>query len=421
MKGNDMADMNEWPSVLRRFVEETGAREPDYKPRRIQRRFHGQNVVVWEGRVHVEDVEGYVENLRLKHYLNRWHARRREGGLAPTSDDIYRIMLEADEEEREDAKRPFHVRRLARSIAQNGVQEPIVIFANGSGKGELWDGNRRFFGTFHIMKDSEYTEADRDRAKWLPVHVVTPSGSPTEDQALRHRILTELNFVEKDHIPWPAYLKAEQIHLGYVLKTKADPTDPTLSRNAKTALATEYGLKSWRVADRWIKMYDLAMDFKEYHEEERHRDGVEVDLKIQEKFEYFDEMSKPGVWGALKSNPDARDEVFCWLWDDKFKSWADVRKVPQILADPVAYKQAQAPDADSVKRAIATVIANDPARVMEKEAANERIRQFADWMDSFKREDYRKLDAESLTRLRDVLSDVVRLLGGLLSQEGPAS
>ena len=85
-------------------------------------------------------------------------------------------------------------------------------------------------------------------------------------------------------------------------------------------------------------MYKLANDFKEYQEEEpSERDPALTDLLIQERFEYFDELSKPGVFGALRDDPEARDEVFNWLWDPgKIKAWADVRSIPRILADPEA-------------------------------------------------------------------------------------
>ena len=126
--------------------------------------------------------------------------------------------------------------------------------------------------------------------------------------------------------------------------TAEDPADPTLSRLSKEQIALEFGLSGWRQADRWIKMFDLSSEFKEFHEEEHDREEVEVDLKIQDSFEYFDELSKPGVWGSLKNDPDARDEVFTWLWDGKFKSFADVRSVPKILNDPEARKQANAND-----------------------------------------------------------------------------
>ena len=266
------------------------------------------------------------------------------------------------------------------------------------------------------MRDDRFA-ARRDDAKWIPAYVVLPSGNPQHDSRTKHAILTECNFKVKDHIPWPNYVKASEIYERYEKAISDDPNDPTLRRIVKENLANEYGLRGWRTADRWIKMYDVAMQFKEYHELEQNRDGVDVDLRIQEKFEYFDELSKNGVWGPLQRDPDALDEVFQWLWDGKFRSFTWVREVPKILSDPVARRTANAPDDGAVDRAIKQLIANDPTRVKDKEAANEKIKQFADWLNTFKREDYRTLNRESLGRLRLITQDTVKIMEGLLGTD----
>ena len=132
-------------------------------------------------------------------------------------------------------------------------------------------------------------------------------------------------------------------------------------------------------------------------------------------------LGKNGVFGPLSNDPDARDEVFDWMWDGKFKAWPDVRQVPRILADPVARKQANEPNTDGVKNAIATVIANDPVRAKDKTAANERIKQFATWLDSFKREEYKTINIEALGNLKSILNDVVKITDALMSEsEDPA-
>lgn len=409
----------QWPQILDRYVQEVAKDDKENHPRKTVRRYHGRDVSLWVGKVHVDDVDGWVENTRLKHYLRRWQSRNSEPLLLPTTDDIYDIMVEADEEEQTEAKKPFHLDRLAQNIVRNQIQEPVVIHVRNDGKTVLWDGNRRFFATKHLMRSEAYQNA-RKQGQWLPAYVYEASGDPELDKETEHKILTELNFIEKDHIPWPSYVKASEVHQSY-LALVANDNSPTQQRKAKDQVARDYGLGSARRADRWIKMFDLAQRFKSYCENERERDEVEVELKIQEKFEYFDELTKAGVWGAIKDDVDAQYEVFEWLWDDKFLAFPDVRYVPKILADPVARRQANTPDdVDAVKRAIRTVIANDPLMIKDKEAANEKIKQFAQWLDSFKREDFRQLDADSLTSLRTILSDVTQMLSGLL-ERSPAN
>lgn len=406
-----------FPDIFGRYIDETDP-DPTSMPRRVQRRFHGREVPLWFGYVHVDDVEGYVENLRLRFYLKKWQSEERSEGKGPTTDEVYQIMVDADAEERRESARPFHIERMADSIIRNSVREPIILYYCDDGTTELWDGNRRFYGTKHIMKEDHEAYVDaRDRVQWLPAFVFIASGDNREDALTKHDILVECNFVEPEQIAWPAYVKAEQVYIQFKRRMAPDPGDPVLSREVKAELAKEYGLKTWRRADRWIKMYDLALQFKEYHEEDQERDPTVTDLLIQERFEYFDELSKRGVFGPISKDLEARNEVFEWMWDGKFKAWADVRSVPKILADNVARAQANEPDQDAVKRAIATVIANDPVRIKDKTAANERIRQFAIWFDSFKREEYKELDAEALASLHSILRDVVKITEALASDD----
>jgi len=411
---------SEYPDVFQRYVDEVQP-DPMGLPRYTTRRFHGREVPLWYGCVHVDNVEGYVENLRLRFYLNRWRSRQQDPQRVPTADEVYEIMVEADKEEKRESERPFHIERIADNIVRNSVREPIILYYLGDSRTELWDGNRRFYGTKHIIKvDREGYVDVRQRVQWLPAYVFMPTGDAQEDERVKHDILVESNFVDPEQISWPAYVKAEQVYIEFKRRMSIDPDDPVLSRQVKGELAKEFGLKGWRTTDRWIKMYDLALQFKEFHEEDRGRDATIVDLLIQERFEYFDELSKPGVFGALRDDPDARDEVFEWTWDRKFKAWTDVRFVPKILADPVARKQANDPDEGAVKRAINTVIANDPVRVKDKTAANEKIKQFATWLDSFKREEYKMLNGEALENLQLILRDVVKITNALLSPDEDA-
>ena len=410
-----MNNENGYPAIFRRYVDEVRPHEMDL-PRQTTRRFHGRVVPLWQGYVHVDSVEGYVENLRLRFYLNQWQSSQDGPKRVPTTDEVYQIMVEADKEESREADRPFHIERMANSISRNNVREPVILYHLSDSRTELWDGNRRFYGTKHVMAvDSrEYIDA-RERVQWLPAYVFMSTGDTDEDDKVKHDILVECNFVNPEQIPWPAYVKAEQVYLEFKNRMKIDPDDSILSRQVKGELATEFGLRGWRTADRWIKMYDLALQFKEFHEEDRGCDPSTVDLLIQERFEYFDELSKPGVFGTLRGDIEARDEVFEWMWDGKFKAWTDVRLVPKILGDPVARKQANEVDEGAVRRAIATVIANDPVRVKEKTAANEKIKQFATWLDSFKREEYKILDAEAMENLELIVRDVVKITNALLT------
>ena len=186
-------DKSEYPDIFQRYVDEMKP-DPMESPRHTTRRFHGREVPLWQGYVHVDDVEGYVENIRLQFYLNQWQSQQKESGRVPSTDEVYQIMVEADNAEKRDSARPFHIERIADSIIRNNVREPIIICYLGDGKTELWDGNRRFFGTKHIMETHEHADA-RQMAQWLPAYVYLPSGRAKEDEQVKHDILVECNFV----------------------------------------------------------------------------------------------------------------------------------------------------------------------------------------------------------------------------------
>src|SRR5438045_838647 len=126
-----------WPATLNRYLQEVKS-AGDYEPRRERRRFHGTDVTGWRGLVHVDDIVGWVENDRLRYYLKRWRARKKDSSLEPSTDEIYEIMVEADREESGERK-PFHVERIAASIARNGITDPVILFWNEDGVAELWD------------------------------------------------------------------------------------------------------------------------------------------------------------------------------------------------------------------------------------------------------------------------------------------
>ena len=95
----------EYPEIFSRYVHDMS---PDRaaKPHLLTRRFHGREVPLWYGYVHVDEVGGYVENLRLRFYLKRWQAKEGNGSKTPTTDEVYQIMVDAEAEEKRGLRSP---------------------------------------------------------------------------------------------------------------------------------------------------------------------------------------------------------------------------------------------------------------------------------------------------------------------------
>ncbi len=403
------------PKVLKKYFEVTGEVEDC---RIVTKKFHGTEVQLYEGFVHVDDVEGWVENGRIENFLNKWRHNQSSPSKNPTTDEIYKVMISADDSERKMSKKPFKLERLAESIIRNGVQEPLLISSERNGDfGELWDGNRRFYATKHIMNNDKFLKS-RESCKWIPALVYIHTSDSIKDRKVKNSIISEMNYVEKDHITWPAYVKAKSCTDEYRTLIDSDPSDASLRMDARKIVAEKFGLSSYKQAERWIKMFELSEDFLNFlfHDEEvlEH----EARLFIQDKFEYFDELSKPQVIASLKYDPDSRDEVFRWLWDGKFKNFADVRKVPKVLSDPEARSVANQEDDGAFRRAIDRLVINDPNNYKSKDNYSKRIKNFVSWLQQFNLKELSEFDdalvsdVENAARELSSVSKALRELKG---------
>jgi len=63
------------------------------------------------------------------------------------------------------------------------------------------------------------------------------------------------------------------------------------------------------------------------------------------------------------------------------------------------------------------VIANDPLRYEDKSMPNERIRQFATWLNSFRKEDFKTLEPETVRALNTIAVDSTKIAESLSPEE----
>src|SRR5437867_8985955 len=111
------------------------------KPRYEIRYFHRSRTEVWSGYVPTNDIKGWVENVRIALFVEKW--KRDHGGVVPTNDDILDWMLR-------DQNSEFNLKSLAESIVKNGVRQPVVITSDGV----LLDGNRRYFASLMKLREA---------------------------------------------------------------------------------------------------------------------------------------------------------------------------------------------------------------------------------------------------------------------------
>src|SRR5882762_4588069 len=92
--------------------------QPWQEPRLEVRYFHKKKIDVWSGYVRTYEIHGWVENVRIELFVERW--KRDQKGSLPTNDDVLDWMIR-------DQYTEFKLTDLGDSIVKNGVRQPIVV------------------------------------------------------------------------------------------------------------------------------------------------------------------------------------------------------------------------------------------------------------------------------------------------------
>lgn len=364
------------------------------KPRYEVRYFHRRKVEVWSGYVRTKDVKGWVDNVRIALFVEKW--KRDHAGGEPSNNDILDWMISDPYDE-------FHLTNLASSIIKNGVRQPIVITSEGI----LLDGNRRYFAASLQLREAEQEgdKATLEMVTYLPAFVLSPTCTKEDLDA----VLVEENFVDDCRMAWPNFIKASKVFEAYKeLRDDGVNRGPAISQ-----LVERFGMKKAHV-ERWIKMMNFIEEFNDYHSAEdeetgrKPKDQYEIKWKTQKYFEYFDELSKTQVVKSLESDTEFRDKVFERLYDDDFVSFVQVRKLPAILADRRARdKFIQGTGTDAVKEAIDWVTVTGIAK--KSMDVNDRIVSFKRFVETLTAQDIANLDLQVVAALGDIASTVASM------------
>jgi hypothetical protein len=360
------------------------------KPRYEVRYFHRRRVEVWNGYVRTKSVVGWVQNVRIDLFVEKW---MRDHKTPPTNEDILEWMVS-------DPNHEFHLETLADSILKNGVRQKIVITSEGT----LLDGNRRYFAALMSLRKAEKSN-DKDAIQIvssLPAYVLSPGCQKADLDA----VLVEENFVDDCRIPWPNYIKAKRVYETYK-ELRENHTKP----QAVGELTAQFGIPKAHV-ERFLKMMDYIQEFQDHHSQEdeetgkKAKDDFDIRWRVQEYFEYFDELTKTQVLNTLINDHDLRDKVFERLYDGDFASFVQIRKLPAIAADRVARDKFMTLDGGpkAVESAIAWVTA---AGIARKAMANdERIIGFKNFLQTLTALEISSLNREAVADLQ-VIAEMV--------------
>lgn len=301
------------------------------RPVRPTPTFLGMNVALTEGFAETKNIAFWEENLRLK--IDLANFKRRED-RDPEADELRQMLWPKGELPKDDIHK---IIPLADDIASRGVQTPPVIDYWGT----AWDGNRRLAACLYIITSKDYTQEEKSRAR--KIRVWQTDEHATKDQI--DAIVTSLNFGGDFKMPWPEYVRAQQVYDAYIERRDTEASRRVLSERDETRIrqdiAREFGIKTAEVT-RYCKMMVWALEFEDYHREQG-REEPDIASSSSAMFQYFYELDSgrgDDKLAAKLRNDDAfRAIVFDLMFDGKFKNWAQIRDLRRVYETPLALDQ----------------------------------------------------------------------------------
>ena len=356
------------------------------EPQIKQRLFNGRRIMVWEGRIKVESIQGWVENPRIelekKKYLSKIGLRE------ITQDEIFTLMKNDPDVKLKD---------LRDDIIKNGLREPLTL----SFSGKLLDGNRRFFAVKYALEGMPLTDPNRQDLEVVDVHVLSENASEEDEQ----NVLVEENFSASLKIEWPDYVKARK-----VIDAHEDDglTIEQLSRKfswAKTKIRET------------LRIHEIISDFIIYgtsgiDPSDEHGGGLglseqEAETLAAKNYQFFNEAQK-SFYDPLKSDIDFKFQFFKWVAGSKFSSFPEVRIAYKAWQNPEAKSVLLQPDPSAAKSAKAILDYNSRV-VQSADEAAARIETFVKFLKELTAEEIQKIPSQTSSKLQEALDLVIKL------------
>lgn len=318
----------DFPQGRVRLQAHNGLSVRDVKPTPV---FNGKTVEMREGYVDVTLLDPWEGNARAQLYVDEFESKF---GRAPAPDELLKILT-GDISLGDGERDPFRLRPLASSIARKGVEKPPIITADGV----PYDGNRRIAASRLVLMSDQYSDEEKDRARWIKVW---QTGEVTEDQL--EAVVVALNFEVDLKEPWPEYVKARMV-VERFQTLREQTTKPVLSvaslNKMKDEVAKHYAIGRAEVT-RYLEMVKWADDFMDY-QIEAGKDRAEVVHRTDSIFQWFYEIQagRAGskVTDQFEADPEIRSLLYDLMYDATFDSGAQVRAMHLVAADPEAYRQ----------------------------------------------------------------------------------
>ena len=357
------------------------------EPKLVDRMYGGRKIMLFQCFVETKKVTGWDDNPRIK-ILKQ--SRLNGSNRALTEEEIFDLMKNDDSVKLSD---------LSNDIVSNGLREPIVF----TFKGDLLDGNRRYFAIKLAFERGVGDEQVKEKLEKIPALVMLADASEKDIQA----VLIEENFAPSLKIEWDDYIKAQ-----YILKDYETGLDDV-------ALAKKYNWKKGKVRET-IRIGELIDDFRaiataDLDPESDYGGGfglsdIKVDEIITAKYQFFNEAQK-SFYNELQTNIDFKTSFFSWLKNDKFKNFQEVRVALKIFNNEEAKREINKDQSDAGRTAKAVIEYQE--RVVNKYDFKSKIEELLVNIKTMTVEDLRHVPERLLPMLDEALTTLKRLIASV--------
>jgi hypothetical protein len=385
--------------------------------------FHTKEVAMTGGYVKVTDIELWNRNERLEIHLGQF---QQEHGRPPSSEEQLDIMLSRMPLPGLDKGDQFEIIDLARSIANNGVRKPPIIDIDGT----LLDGNRRVAACYFILSNNEFNIDQKQRAQYIYVWQLTEHA--TQDE--RDAVIVSLNFESDCKVAWPVYIRCRRVYEEWLAVLALELERPNATRQAqlKRQISEKFALgPDTTTVNRYIKMAEGALDFEDYHINQRKLPEFEVKHRANEYIEWFDELAKgaknEGVAYVLEQDPGFKHLVYELMYDGKFQNFRQIRELKRIYenqeASELLERARNEENAEVAEEHLKNAMSIARTKSVEQRelGANTRIESFAEFLEELPPRAFRdRVKTENLKRLLDALKLVEPIVRRVMEERAAA-
>ena len=364
------------------------------EPQATTRLYNGTKIAVWQCRVDINLVSGWVDNPRIDVEKRRFQAMH--GARELTQDEIFDIMKNTPE---------FKLADLRDDILKNGLREPLTL----TWTGRLLDGNRRFFALKYALESLPPTDPNRQDLEKVPAYVLLEN-APEEDE---QNVLVEENFSASLKLEWPDYVKAQlvvaEFRSGKGLNEKQ--------------IARKFGWRKQKVVEA-LKIDEIIQSFMTYatdpvNPEDELGGGLglsetEAENICAKNYQYFNEAKK-SFPNQLKTEPEFAVQFFKWIHEGKFSSFPEVRIAYKAWQSPEAKAALMQPDPTAAKAAKAIIDYNSRV-VKTNDEIEGRIVNFTKFIEGINVAQLQNVSAEA----RASFAKMVETFNKLLESVEPA-